>query len=336
VKRRIALGFAVAILLLAALIRFVGSQDILTELSTADLRILGLGLLSGMLMLLFRGLVWDRFIRVIDRSMPRRQIARVFLTAMFLKYITPYGQLATEPFVAYLVSTDAEMEYENGLASVLSADLLNYVPYYTFGFIALGLIAIGGSVGDGMVGQFLAFGGLFVVLASVVIVVVRRPGIIYKLVLSVAVAVRRLVGTFTNRFDDRLAPAAIRSRLDGFYTSVDTISADRRTLVIATLYAHLGMVCLMLPVYLGAMALDYHVALPVVAVVVALGKLGSVVPAPGGTGGVETIVTAGLTTLGGLEPAAALTIALVYRLSTYWLTIALGGVSASVALLHKA
>ncbi len=335
-KRRIALGFGVALLLLFVLIQFVGSREILGELSTADLRVLGLGVLSGLLMLLFRGLVWDRFISVVDHTMPRRQIAGVFLTAMFLKYITPYGQLATEPFVAYLVSTDAEMDYENGLASILAADLLNYVPYYTFGFVGLGLVAIGGTVGDGMVSQFLAFGGLFLVVASAVFVAVRRPAIVYTLVTTVASVVRRLLGAFTRRFDERLAPKAIRSRLDGFYTSVDEISADRRTLLVATLYAHLGMVCLMLPVYFGALALGYQVALPVVAVVVALGKLGTVVPAPGGTGGVETIITAGLTTLGGLEPAAALTIALIYRLSTYWLTIAVGGVVGSLVLFRKA
>ncbi|EMA41922.1 hypothetical protein C446_04525 [Halobiforma nitratireducens JCM 10879] len=83
----------------------------------------------------------------------------------------------------------------------------------------------------------------------------------------------------------------------------------------------------MLPVYIGAVALGYQVAIPIAVLVVALGKLGSVVPAPGGTGSVEVMVTAGLTALAGIDPAAALTIALVYRLCTYWLTIGVGGLS---------
>ncbi|MDQ2048965.1 lysylphosphatidylglycerol synthase transmembrane domain-containing protein [Natronolimnohabitans sp. A-GB9] len=327
-KRRIALGFVVAVILLGLLIGAVGSRDILAELSEADYRLLGLGFLSGALALTFRGLVWERFIALIDETMSRKRIGSIFLTAMFIKYATPYGQLATEPFVAYLVSQGGEMAYEDGLASIVSADLLNYIPYYTFGFLALGMISIGGTLGDGMLVQFAAFAGLFVVVASLVYVVVRCREVVYRLVLGAAAVVRRLVGRLTDRFDDQLSPGAVRTRLDGFYTSVETITTDRRTLVIATVYAHLGMAFLMLPVYIGAIALGYQLALPVVAIVVALGKLGSVVPAPGGTGGVEAIVTAGLTTIGQLEPAAALTVALIYRVCTYWLTIGVGGLSA--------
>ncbi|SDK20563.1 lysylphosphatidylglycerol synthase transmembrane domain-containing protein [Natronorubrum texcoconense] len=334
-KRRIALGFVFAVALLALLVRAVGSQDIVAELSKANLRLLGLGVLSGLLALTFRGLVWDRFVSLVDDTMPRSRIAGIFLTAMFVKYATPYGQLATEPFVAYLVSRDGEMAYEDGLASIISADLLNYIPYYTFGFLALGMIAAGGAIGTGMSTQLAAFGVLFVVVASLVFVGVRRPIVVYRLVLGIAGVGRRIVGRFTDRFDQQLSAGAVRSRLDGFYTTVETITADKRTLVIASVYAHLGMAFLMLPVYIGAIALGYHLTLPVVAIVVALGKLGSVVPSPGGTGGVEAVVTAGLTTLGSLEPAAALTVALIYRLSTYWLTIGIGGISAAGLFVRK-
>ncbi|MXV64260.1 flippase-like domain-containing protein [Natronorubrum sp. JWXQ-INN-674] len=328
-KRRIVLGFVFALALLALLISVIGSQDILDELSKADLRILSLGFFSGFLALTFRGLVWDRFLSLIDRSMSRRRIAGVFLTAMFVKYATPYGQLATEPFVAYLVSRDGEMAYEDGLASILSADLLNYIPYYSFGFVALALIAGGDLLGNGMRNQVAAFAGLFIVVASIVFIAVRRPSIVYRLVLAITSVVRRIVGRFTGRFDDQLSPDPVRRRLDGFYSTVETITSDKRTLIVATVYAHLGMAFLMLPVYIGAIALGYRVTVPVVIAVVALGKLGSVVPAPGGTGGVEAIVTAGLTTLGQLDPAAALTVALIYRACTYWLTIGIGGLSAA-------
>lgn len=329
VKRRIALGFGVAVLLLVLLISAVGSQDILVELSKADSRVLGLGLLSGSLALTFRGLVWARFITLIDGTMTRKQIAGVFLTSIFLKYATPYGQLATEPFVAYLVSRDGEMAYEDGLASIVSADLLNYIPYYTFGFLALGMIATDDAFGNGMGVQFAAFGALFVVVAALVYIAVRRPAVVYRLVLGSTGLSRHAVGRFTDRFDETFSASAVRSRLDGFYTTIETITADKRTLVIASVYAHLGMGFLMLPVYIGAIALGYQLTLPVVAIVVALGKLGSIVPAPGGTGGVEAIVTAGLTTLGPLDPAAALTVALIYRACTYWLAISIGGLSAA-------
>ncbi|SDQ93086.1 lysylphosphatidylglycerol synthase transmembrane domain-containing protein [Natronobacterium texcoconense] len=328
-KGRIAFGFAVAVALLAILVHVVGGRQFLEAVSTIDRQVLALGVLSGVLSLTFRGVVWQQFISLIDDVMPRQRIATVFLTAMFVKYVTPYGQLASEPFVAYLVSQGGEMAFEDGLASILSADLLNYVPYYTFGFLAVGMIAAGGTLGSGMFNQLVAFAGLFLVLVSVVFVVVRRPGIVYSVVLTVTGTIRGFVGRFTDRFDDPLAPDTVHSRLEGFYTTIETIAADKSVLIVAVVSAHLGMVFLMLPVYIGGMALGYQLAIPVVVLVVALGKLGSVVPAPGGTGGVEAIVTAGLTALAGIEPAAALTIALIYRACTYWLTIGIGGLSAA-------
>ncbi|WP_090503610.1 lysylphosphatidylglycerol synthase transmembrane domain-containing protein [Natronorubrum sediminis] len=333
-KRRMALGFVFALTLLALLVYFVGRQGIVDELSGADVRLLGLGFLSGLLALTFRGMVWERFITLVDTTMSRRVIGGVFLSAMFIKYATPYGQVTTEPFVAYLVARNGEMAYEDGLASILSADLLNYVPYYTFGFLGLTIITVSGALSNGMVAQFTAFGVLFVVVTSVVLTVVRRPSLVYRIVLGLAGIVRVATGRFTDRFATHLSEVTIRERLDRFYTTVETITTNKRTLVVATIYAHLGMAFLMLPVYIGAMALGHQLSLPVVAIVVALGKLGTVVPAPGGTGGVEAIVTAGLTTLGQLDPAAAFTIALIYRLCTYWLTIGVGGISTANLLIR--
>lgn len=332
-KRRIVLGFGLAALLLVALVSFVGRQDVLSELAAANYRILALGLVSGLLALIFRGLVWIRSISTVAEGVSRRRIGSLFLTAMFLKYVTPYGQLATEPFVAYLVSYDEEMAYEDGFAGIVSADLLNYIPYYTFGFVAIAAIAAGGAIND-MVAQLFAFGGLFVVVVALAVLVLQRPGIVYWIVLTATGIARSLLGRVTDRFDDVLSRAAVTDRLDGFYDAVGTITRDRKTLAVSVLYAHLGMAFLMLPVYIAAVGLGYEIGLPIVALVVALGKLGFVVPSPGGVGGVEAMVTGGLVAFGGLSGAAALTIALIFRLCTYWLTIAVGGLASIGVLAH--
>lgn len=282
-KRRIALGFVLALCVLAVLLFVIGGHDVLAQFQRADRRFLALGVCSGLLALTFRGIVWERFLAVVDRSITRRRIAAVFLTAMFIKYVTPYGQLATEPFVAYLVARGESIAFEDGLAGVLSADLLNYVPYYTFGFLALGAITIEGTLGDGLGTQLIAFSGVFLALVAIVAVAIRRPKIVYRLVLTLTNALHRLTSRFTTRFDDHLKATAVRARLDGFYESLEQITTDRPTLLVAVLAAHLGMAFLMLPVYFGGLAIGYELALPIVALVVALGKLGSVVPAPGGT-----------------------------------------------------
>ncbi|WP_311136039.1 lysylphosphatidylglycerol synthase domain-containing protein [Natronosalvus vescus] len=189
-------------------------------------------------------------------------------------------------------------------------------------------IVAGGTIATAFVSRLAVFGVAFLIVVAVLAVVLWRRAVVYWLVLGAVAVVARVTCSVTDRFDALLCPDMVRGRLDGFYATIDAIGANRRTLAVATVSAHLGMAFLMLPVYIGASALGYHLSLGVVAVTVAVGKLGALVPAPGGTGGVEAIVTASLTTLGHLEVGAALSVALVYRLCTYWLTIGIGGVCA--------
>lgn len=329
-KRRIGIGFALAAVLLAALFAVVGSEDVVTELSAADTTFLALGVLSGLLALTFRGLVWQHFLAVVDESMTRGRIAQLFLSAMFVKYVTPYGQVATEPFVAYLVARDANMEYEDGLAGILSADFLNYVPYYTFAFFAATWLLVVGAIGIGgdILTYLVAFLLVFVIVVILSFVIVRRPGAIYWVLIGVSERLHPPLTRFSSRLGERVRPEAVRDRLDGFYRSIELIATDRRGLLVSGCFAHVGMAFLMLPVYLGGLAIGHELPLTVVALAVALGKLGSFVPAPGGLGGVEASVTAALTILGSLSPAAAFSVAIIYRVSTYWLTIAVGGLGA--------
>jgi len=72
-------------------------------------------------------------------------------------------------------------------------------------------------------------------------------------------------------------------------------------------------------------ALGQHVSLVQVAIVYLLGTtLGSVVPTPGGVGTVEAALAAGLGTVAGLNPGVAFSVAVLFRVLTYWLRIPLG------------
>jgi len=69
-------------------------------------------------------------------------------------------------------------------------------------------------------------------------------------------------------------------------------------------------------------------SVPIVAVVYFAGAIiGSAVPTPGGLGGVEAALSAGLITLGGLNPGIAVSSVLLFRLCTYWLPIPFGWAS---------
>ena len=76
--------------------------------------------------------------------------------------------------------------------------------------------------------------------------------------------------------------------------------------------------------YCATRAAGAHTPLGGVAVVYFAGAIiGSAVPTPGGLGGIEAAMTAGLVAVG-TDAGVALSAVLLYRIATYWLPIPLG------------
>ena len=74
----------------------------------------------------------------------------------------------------------------------------------------------------------------------------------------------------------------------------------------------------------SVLAFGGHLSIPAVAVVYLAGSVvGSAVPTPGGLGGVEAALSAGLTAAG-LEYSVALLAVLLFRLVTFWIPIPIG------------
>jgi len=72
----------------------------------------------------------------------------------------------------------------------------------------------------------------------------------------------------------------------------------------------------------------------VAVLVVAVSKVGFVVPTPGGIGGVEATIAGALTLLTPMSVALATATAILFRFSTYWFVVFVGG-GTSVALTLK-
>lgn len=74
--------------------------------------------------------------------------------------------------------------------------------------------------------------------------------------------------------------------------------------------------------------LGQHVSLVQVAIVYLAGTtLGALVPTPGGVGTTEAALAAGLGTVAGINPGVAFSVAVLFRVLTYWLRIPLGWVA---------
>lgn len=327
-KKRVAIAFGLALGLIAILIFAVGWEDVLDAVYQTSPQVYGIAFLSTLGCILCRTFVWHRIMTIIDRPRPYWLIAGVFLTAMFAKYVLPYGQVTSGVGVAAVVSRYYETEYEEGLAGVLSADFLNYIPYYSWGVVAgIGVLTLHSpplEMGTYVLPLALLIG---VVVLFIGFTILRRG-----VLLTVALAVTSGIKQFITRVFDReitfLDPNNVRARFRGFFTTLELVSRDWPSVAIALVFAHIGWIGLAGALYLTALSVGVSMPISVTFFLVAISKLGFVVPTPGGIGGVEFTLASAMYLISPVGFGTAMAIALLWRISTYWFTLSLGGVIA--------
>lgn len=327
-KRRIAIGVIAAVVLLSAVVALVGEEEVFEALAEVDPVVFSIGFVATAASLGVRSLVWIRFLRVIDRTLSPGSISLLYVTGMFLKSVTPYGQVATVPVLAYLVAGAGSMDYEDAFAGVGAGDVLNYLPYYSLGAFGLAYVLLRGAVDPDLGGYLAGLGVLALLVVGLTLLVLYRRPTVVRTALAAAWGVRHTIGSVSTRVHRETDPERFRGRLDRFYAAIDRLGADRRSVLAAVGFAHAGVALVMLPVYTTAVAVGVSVALPAAALVAALGRLGALFPAPGGLGGTSVAIAGALHLVAGVDPALAVVVGALYRACTYGFTVVVGGCAA--------
>lgn len=326
-KVRVAIAFFIALLVLGLFILAVGWDAVFSALARASVAVYVLAFLGCVLMFLGRSIVWHLLLGTVDKRRPYWLVGGVFLTAMFAKYVTPYGQVASGIGVAAVVSRYYESAYEESLAAILSADFLNYIPYYTLGGLGLGyyLFVDGISI---PLGPYLPLGTVIVAGALLIFASVWwGRTTVMTAAISAGAGVRRKISRFFPEFAKRLKREKIVARFQGFSTTLTLLSRERSTILFAVCWAHIAWIGLAVALYFSASAVGETLPVGIVFLCLALSKLGFIMPTPGGVGGVEIALAGVLYAVSPASAATATAIAILYRFATYWFTILVGGVT---------
>ena len=317
---QVVLGFGVAAIVLGILVDFVGTAAVQQRLEQASLAWLAVGCVSTVVCLTAWGKAWQIVLAVagIDESFSRLVVT--YFAATFANYVTPLGQAGGEPFIAYVLSRDTEASYQDSLASVVTADLLNLFPFVTFAGVGFAALLYQASLPEAI--EPLA-GGLVVL--SVGVPVVAAIGWRFR------APVRRTVVRWAAPVARRVPMASVdglRRRIRETEAAFQRIARDRRALARALTYSYVGWVFFALPLYAAAMAIDVHISLLLVFFIVPASTLAGLVPSPGGSGAVEAALAVLLVALTPVSAVGAATIAILYRVASYLFALVLGGAAA--------
>ncbi|MFH5798138.1 lysylphosphatidylglycerol synthase transmembrane domain-containing protein [Haladaptatus sp. CMAA 1911] len=313
-------GFLVAGLLLYLFGRVIGWEAIRRTFARADWRWIVVACASSVVGLVVWSKAWDIILSTVGVRIPLRSLVVIYFAATFADYATPFGKAGGGPFIALVLSSDERATFQESLAGVVTADLLNLFPFFSFDIVGGVSLAVRTDI-SGLANYLVAgMAGLAVVVPAVVYAGWQKREFVERFV-------SRLLEPIAAR-TSRVEMESVRERIREFFLGIDEIrthpTAVRRTLP----YAYGGWVFFILPLYLAGLTFGVTLDPLVVLFVVPASTVAGIVPTPGGLGSIEVTIVALLVALTPETADTAAAIALVYRIASYWIVLALGGVAA--------
>lgn len=316
-----ALMFGVTTAIIAALIYFANVDKFVDALQSASIPLLIPAFISGFSVLLIFGYTWHRFLTKVGIEVSYLESLRLFLAGQFMNSITPLGQFGGEPFMAYIIRKNTDTSYEKAFSTVFSADVVNGIPMLTFVLGGSGFLLLFSSVNDVIIQTVYAGIGLTALGGLIVYLLWFKAGVIEDYVIRTLKFFSDLTG-----LGESLMERA-EERLSRVQNSFEAIGENPRHLFETAVVAHLSFVLQVICLYFIMLSLGQSVDFTPLYFIIAISGLANFAPTPGGSGAYEATMAGILTFFLKINFPVAITVAILFRLTTYWPGLIVGYLS---------
>jgi len=315
------LWYGITALLFVGLVYLADIGEFISALGRVDRPLFAVAVVIGFASLLIWAWVWHRFFSQMGIVASPSETVRMFLSGQFLNSITPLGQFGGEPVMAFVISETTDTEYENALACVVSSDILNAAPFFTFTLGGIVYLSIVGTIGEFLLRVGLIAGSILVI-----------GGIVVYLLWSTNSALSGALIRFLDRLEGIVGRAegvfqSVREGIDGVEAAFQQAGSDRRFLLSTATVSHLAIVAQIVSLYFVFLALEIEPRIVPLYFIVTLSTLATLSPTPGGSGTYEAAFSGLMTLFYTVDWATALTAAVLFRLTTYWPGLVVGYLS---------
>lgn len=324
VRHRRTVAFVGSLAVLAGLVYIAGPREIVTTVAESDRRALGGAVVAALVGIAVWGISLRVILDVVGTPVSAIRAILLFVATTFVNGITPFGQAGGDPINGLLVAQVVDVEYETGLAAIVSVNALNR-----------GVSVLAGLFGIGYVGTAVVFGRRAVVavptlatlLAATIIAIAigwrfRTPlaGAIATDLTPLARGICRILPGYTP--PDR---ETIERRVRGFVSAIERVVADRRRLAVVLALAGLGHLLVAVSLWLSLYAIGVVAPVPMILIAIPVARIAAIVPTPGGMASVDSLLIGVLVATVGVSPVEASAAALIYRGVSFWLPLLIGG-----------
>jgi len=318
IGRKELIWYGLAVALFAGLLYVADLDEFVRSVRQADRSLFVAGLLVGFISLLVWAWVWHRFFSQLGIESTVSRTVRMFLTGHFLNGVTPLGQFGGEPIMAYIVSDTTGAEYERSLAAVISSDIVNAAPFFTFPLGGIIYLAAFGRVGNFLLKLGLVTVSLLTVGSAVAYLLWSDDDRLGDSILDFLDRLQGIVGRGDTVFD------SLRESVTEVADAFQQAGSDRRFLLTTGLGSHLAIIAQIASLYFVFRAIGLEPTFVPLYFLVTLSTIATLSPTPGGSGTYEAAFAALMTIFYPVSLATALTAAVLFRLTTYWPGLVVG------------
>lgn len=269
----------------------------------------------------FEGLY--RALRAVAPDMTRRILLLPYLGGVFARKLSPAGSVSFIAVTGYLLDRKTETESSKLFGAVSAWGFVSMVGSVIVAGVGLfGLASAGGAVVEELLVVFAVAATLLLV---VFILAIQRNGALVGAIEWTAGGIEALIARTWPSAGRRFAGIQLADRTERFLDAARTVGEDRTNAAAALAAACLGWAATAGTLYFSAGAIGADISVSAAAVVVTVSGVGSILPLPGGLGGVEVALVAALDLLAGVPTVPAAATTLLYRAMTFWLPLAVSG-----------
>lgn len=310
---------AVGVVILAALVLFIGPEKIEEAVSMADPWYIALALI---LQFVLYGLWTERWainVNAVGISVNRLSLLPIVLVGMAINNITPSARGGGEPVRAYILSKFSQSPMEKSFASVIADRGLDTFPLFFLAIISIIAAVLYLKLPFILILTLVISLVLLLILFIIALYMSINPDIGEKVTKWIVNLVKR----FSKKDHSKLEENALKA-LYGFQTGIHSIIGNKKVLYYALPLSFLIWFIEIIRLYIIFLAFDTHVSLLVIASVFVIAAMIAFIPVlPGGVGAVDGMMIL-LFSISGVSPSISAAATIIERLISFWLTSFLG------------
>lgn len=321
--RKQLLWFGASTAIIVALVLLADINKFIEAVSRADKSYLVAALVIGMLPFFVWTNTWYSFLNKMGAEVSYLQTFKLFMAGNFMNSVTPLGQFGGEPLMAYVIRKNTDLSYEEGFSAVLSSDIINSIPIFTFILSGSAFLLLFGSIND-VIAQAVYIAIVVVALGgSLAYTLWFKAGTIENAILQALRKVTDVLGVGKNHVK------TVDSKLDNVQEAFNRIGEDPRHLIRTATVAHAYFVFQVFTLYLILASMGIESDFTPLYFILPMASLSNFSPTPGGSGAYEATLATILTVMPlSLFPevtfATALAVGILFRLCTYWPGLIIG------------